>query len=740
MRKVLPGTNRLRSQYARLPLFLQFIATYLLILAIMFSAMIWITNRARYAAMESYLSQRQYSLDASVNSFERQISNFRNIPLLMNQIDYYSEMRLTEKDSIQNRHFYLLSKLCNIFKQQCYLLEIPNVSFLLFTQNNTIIAGSQFYMNTTECFSKSLRFANMGPAQVMGLLDDIASPTILPAQPISVNGAPEKQYIVYLYQHGYESTTYGMLLEVTELVSLFRLHELPPDTYFFINDIEGNLLLEHNIPIEDGQDGSSYALLDANISSLGYSITLGIPISYFHELVKPINELNLLYAIIAFVLGIFCSLMFTVEHLRPVRLLLNIFAEKNGKHRIQNEYLTLQQNIQHSMAVNQRLITQINDNKILLRNNLLTRLMVQETYTNDDEALAEVYLPSLIGQCRVLCLSLSVGDESEIFSGDYLSYRMLDDLTALVNSIGLLVQISHVHFAVLIAAAEDTFSAISELSVAINDKMNLLGASVSAGVSEAFSGLKNLHRAYLHALFCMRYVDEHALSVFSHALLIGESETSFQFSDLHRFHNAVQAGEADQAQALLGAMVECIHIQFEHNENALQFLNTILFVLDSIREDMRLPLDADVTRSPLPSHSFSMIQTDLEIRTQAVLNARAEKQNRDEYTSELVERVLSYIRQHYGDSSLSTSSISDHFHVSKSYLYRAMKDIVGMTLTDKLEQIRMERATGLLHTTPMSITDIAIACGYNTSNTFYKAFRKRYGVTPNMKRMQDTKE
>lgn len=739
MRKVLSGLGCLRSRYARLPLFVQFIVTYLLILAIMFSAMILVGDRARQITMENYLSQRQYSLDTSANSFGRQITNFCKIPLLMNQSDHYREMRLAQEDSIESRHFYLLSKLCTSFWQQSFLLEIPNVSFLLFTRNSSIIAGNQFYMNAAECFSKHLCFADMGPTQAMGLLDDITTPALLPSHAISVNGAPEKQYLIYLYQYGTESALYGMLLEVEELLSLFRLQELPADTYFSIRDIKGNTLLAYNIPAETEQGGPQYSLLESGIASLGCSVTLGIPSSYFHELVRPINKLNFLYAIIAFIVGMFCSLMFTASHLRPVRQLLSISAKQDGERSVQNEYLALEQNIKHSMTENQRLTTQISHNKVLLCTTLLTRWMVQETYTNDDESLSDVYLPSLAGQCRILCLSLFISDESGTAASDYISYRMLDELTALVSAFGLLVQISHIQFALLVVDSEDALSAIREVSVAINDRMSLLGASVSAGVSDAFSGLGNLHRAYLHALFCMRYIDGNALSVFSRAPSAGKPETSLPFSDLHRFHNAVQAGEADQAQALLGTMIEGIHIQFERNENALQFLNAILLVLDSIREDMNLNLDADITRPPLPSHSFRVIQTDLEARTQAVLNARAEK-NRDEYTSDFIERVLSYLRQHYGDSSLSTTSISDHFHVSKSYLYRAMKDIVGMTLTDKLEQIRMEKANELLHTTSMNIVDIATTCGYNTSNTFYKAFRKRYGVTPNMQRMRDSAE
>ena len=43
---------------------------------------------------------------------------------------------------------------------------------------------------------------------------------------------------------------------------------------------------------------------------------------------------------------------------------------------------------------------------------------------------------------------------------------------------------------------------------------------------------------------------------------------------------------------------------------------------------------------------------------------------------------------------------------------------------------RMKKATHLLRTTDREVLDIALECGYEAHESFSRAFKKQYGVSP----------
>jgi AraC-like DNA-binding protein len=60
----------------------------------------------------------------------------------------------------------------------------------------------------------------------------------------------------------------------------------------------------------------------------------------------------------------------------------------------------------------------------------------------------------------------------------------------------------------------------------------------------------------------------------------------------------------------------------------------------------------------------------------------------------------------------------------------------GSTFSEELMAMRLEAAFGMLRSGATDpITDIAFKCGFSDLSTFHRAFRARYGQTPNAMRM-----
>ncbi|MDQ7027251.1 MAG: AraC family transcriptional regulator [Anaerolineae bacterium] len=80
---------------------------------------------------------------------------------------------------------------------------------------------------------------------------------------------------------------------------------------------------------------------------------------------------------------------------------------------------------------------------------------------------------------------------------------------------------------------------------------------------------------------------------------------------------------------------------------------------------------------------------------------------------------------------LSLERLAQVAHFSPFHFHRLFKGLVGETLNQFVNRIRIERAAMLLRGSPtMNILDAAIACGYDSAAGFSRAFKKRFGIAP----------
>lgn len=95
-----------------------------------------------------------------------------------------------------------------------------------------------------------------------------------------------------------------------------------------------------------------------------------------------------------------------------------------------------------------------------------------------------------------------------------------------------------------------------------------------------------------------------------------------------------------------------------------------------------------------------------------------------------VRDCLNYIDFHYMEP-LSLESLAARFSVNKNYLSARFHKEVKITVTDYINQTRVNRATGLLRHTALSIQQIAEQCGFADANYFTRTYKKIQGFTPN---------
>jgi AraC family transcriptional regulator len=91
--------------------------------------------------------------------------------------------------------------------------------------------------------------------------------------------------------------------------------------------------------------------------------------------------------------------------------------------------------------------------------------------------------------------------------------------------------------------------------------------------------------------------------------------------------------------------------------------------------------------------------------------------------------VLEYIQAHLG-SDLSLDTMADQIGMSRCYFATQFKQSMGITPHQYVNQQRIEKAKQCLRSQKLSISDIAIECGFSNQSHLTKVFKRQTGTTP----------
>ena len=97
--------------------------------------------------------------------------------------------------------------------------------------------------------------------------------------------------------------------------------------------------------------------------------------------------------------------------------------------------------------------------------------------------------------------------------------------------------------------------------------------------------------------------------------------------------------------------------------------------------------------------------------------------------AERIRRTMSDESMHL-DPNLSLAKLARSVGAAPNLVSQTLNDTLERTFFDYVNDQRIETAKGWLKETDMSVLDIAIAAGFNSRSTFYKAFWARAGQTP----------
>ncbi len=97
---------------------------------------------------------------------------------------------------------------------------------------------------------------------------------------------------------------------------------------------------------------------------------------------------------------------------------------------------------------------------------------------------------------------------------------------------------------------------------------------------------------------------------------------------------------------------------------------------------------------------------------------------------EFLSRINTYLEDNLSRSDLHVADFCKELGVSRTQLFRKLKSLVDMSLTEYIRDYRLKRSYEYLQESDQTVSEIIHQTGFNSRSYFYQSFKKKFGFTP----------
>lgn len=720
----------------RIPVFWQFIVMYLAICAFVMISLTPILGKATDLSRHSYLSEAQHALDKSGELFQKSVEETLLLPQKMNDFSAYSSLKLFSGGKIP-REYYANLYLCKKYmSNQSATLEYVDELFIYLPGSSVVLGKTRVFDDVYQYLDFDLIYQNYSPDQVLEVLSSVDSHgEIFPAVQARVNMASEQKYLTVVGQRDNDSSVAGALFAERDLLKLFNLLTLPDNSFLYITDAAGEPVYAYQYDQEElvqkqgtvQYQGESYSLLSTQVTMPACTVTMGIPNSYFEEMHRPLAQMIFRCIFAAIVIGVLCSALFAAVNYMPIRRLEQVSlrsAAPSTKPWLAREY----HSIETSMALSLAEIGQLRENAADMRASLRANLFIRLLYGSPEYSDAPELLPQLYRDYRVALFQITSAKGSQE-GQDYLFYTAIRWLFERMPVEWVYGQTDPSHAAVLTGVDPADTQRIQDLLSGLNAFLQSGQAKAAVGLSGRFSDKEDLHSAFYHAQFSLAHAEDSPEAFYQTSDIPDEGKKPvLSLKEAQRLYETLMACKTEEMGGIFTQIQEAVRSgDLSPGEESIQAFYLIRTVLNMVAADARLTLPGPLTpydQSRSMRHLLDGLQDD------ALLLEDLLTQRQSSINTEARSQVMDYIQQNFQRPDIYAASIAEAFHLSRNGVYALVREQTGKSLNEYLEDLRINHAVDLLKTTNMTVAEISAACGYNSTNTFYKVFKKRLGIPP----------
>ena len=532
------------------------------------------------------------------------------------------------------------------------------------------------------------------------------------------------------------------IFEQDKMADLFDCVDMDSSNFLFSVAADGSMVLSINTSENFSQEelmkmdfdkGYADITLDGQQLTIGKYVSDNTGFSYFfsfpsYQAAAGLGGTQLLFiflALLALLIGGSLVYYFSRRNVQPI--------------------IELGQELQTAVEVQKNLQEVVDSQRPIICTSYVRQLLSGTATSEDEVAYMENYLgiaDSSYYNVLYIVYYNNFGDNTETaLPGGVESVEELEKIieTALENFFGtplFYFSPSDRTYSVLLHCSEDEgkdlILKINNCILRLHDYLlDTYDIWLFAGIGRNTDSLMNVWECYQQASEAVSYTTKNYI-FFPYEFIKKDSNVFYYPPEIStKLIHFISTGNTPQVLELFNL------IHQENIEERSLPVNLLKYLLSDIRNTLlkarfALPQDADpeavkVLDQRFNEHLNFKLCEDLAL---SLCNLFGNKED-DTTLSATIEK---YIKENYKDPSLGLNKISDEFQISESYFSHMFKEKTGVNFSTYLENIRMTEAARLIKETDISLNELYIAVGYNNSNTFRRAFKKVYGVTPSAMR------
>ena len=723
---------------------LHFLRGYLAFLACLLVLLIPLYLQVNNLFEARQLSLTQAMLESGMARLDQQISSLSGIAFSIGQESDYRTFAQVDASQMTPSDYYQLGQLHAEFSRLC--LAQPYVTaYGLILKNGVILTRERCYLPTDDYYGRFLRFGDMDQAeflQTFGKPGNVSA--FLPQMEVyryGESGGETTQAVIWLCNMSQIASSnptgaFYAAISCPTIASLLMPELAAEDVGLVLCRATGGELMRFGALDEDAKNVHT---LTAAASGSGLRATLRLSGRLFNDMMKPARNLLYLCFGLLILVGVILSAFFASRASRPVEQLAALAHRVNRDGETGASSFELIGNTVTSLASSvdeyrQALAAQ----QMSVQAHCFERLLRETPFPAASSRAVEEFnrcFPSFPAAYRLAVIAIRGGDLEAL-------PRMQVSLLGLAGA--LLSPAPYVYFgrryAVIVldsAAPGHQADALCALRCSALEKfdLNLLIALSGEGTSCA-----QLHALYQDAKSVIALARQEEPSglvdVWRREHFPNQpSEFPLDYTEMSQLYGLLTRAECEGALSLIdtvrerlmrsGAPDELIVKQVYYNLRGILLRIKLerLELLGSVEiPDYHGEIDPELLFGQL-SESCTRI---------CGLLSPVLARSRTAFSAS----VLRFIDEHIADSALSVSMVADRFAISEPTLQKAIRQEKGCSFFEYVESRRYALALSLLRDTDQPIAQIAAQCGYNSVNSFYKAFKRMTNVTPAAMRQQ----
>ncbi len=638
-----------------------------------------------------------------VNDYQKACQSFLND--WSQQLDLMS----TTVQNIQNTEgFSRLKLISDELKLEDYTyLSSANDSLLFFSGfHQNIVDIYILFQNSNILVSKYYSFDNLTDFFKIYTLGD---PAILTTPPEKT----QKKYVVYpetgisspiyqnkrvipvkieLFNHLNNWGTAFILLNAENLFPLNFENLLDSNGYIRLFLDSSEILFCGTAPTR--KKDSEYTIIQTAVDK--FQMELGISNQDLYSFYNAQVQTLLKHLVLSYLLGILLAALFTFKWYKPIRDLLLLFNTRNDSHLDKNEFHYI------------KMVHIDNREKLEKYRVSMTFYLIDYLLAGGDCETPEYEIPLILKNDYILFylkISFAGIDRGELNP----DYPFVSGFLKALDQSWLVHTISENIFIIILPAKEQRHL----LSLIHEFHSNCPHYKIDMAFSEVTQGATNLRKAY-----------EEARSSFYRQLEKGVSLKGDDIYSLEYIDNLFHLIASGNREAAIKSIKPLFSMDFDLEKHHL--ISTVITMV--IKNSSSLQKDP----LPIPQYSIKKNQAEMQEEFFSVIEIICKKINLEqkERKSDIKVQIMNYIHANIHDANLCVTSIAEHFHLSENHLLYLMKEENGNTVPRMINEIRMNDAKELIVTGKIPLHLIYKEVGFNSYNSFYKAFKRKYGVSP----------